>query len=427
MVRNNGKIKMCSPDFTTDNINNLAILFPNCVTERQRENQHRADIQTHVTSYGDKENMKPRIDTNKHKLSKTVEDTEYTEVDFESLVGLFEQTQTAMQSQAARSVDIALVVRNWLFGWYIVEYQQHGTGRADYGKGLLKNLSTILREKLGKGFSVDSIELMRKFYLGYTKIWQTLSAKFSLSWSHYVVLLTIKSFDERRFYEIEAIENAWGIRELKRQISSSLYERLALSRDKQKVKELSEKGQLVSHPSDVLKSPYILEFFGLNEHSSYSEHELETAIIDKIEHFLLELGKGFLFEARQKRFSFDDDHFYVDLVFYNRLLRCYVIIDLKRDKLIHQDLGQMQMYVNYFDRYVKLEDEKPTVGILLCHSKDDRLVEITLPEGSNIHASEYQLYLPSKEELKKQLEEAQQDWEINHPGLSDSSKDGAKK
>jgi len=368
---------------------------------------------------------------------------------FDKLVELFEQTQTAMQSQAARSVDIALVVRNWLFGWYIVEYQQHGADRAEYGKQLLKTLSSVLNKKLGKGFSVDNIELMRKFYSTFqinsidggksetlsristpisatssrkliqlptskqniNDIWQTLSTKFNLSWSHYVVLMTVKSVDERRFYEIEARENSWGIRELKRQINSSLYERLALSRDKKKVKELSEKGQLVSEPKDVLKSPYVLEFLGLEEHSSYSEHELESAIIDKIEHFLLELGKGFLFEARQKRFTFDDDHFYVDLVFYNRLLRCYVIVDLKRDKLTHQDLGQMQMYVNYFDRYVKLDDEKPTVGILLCHSKSSDLVELTLPENTNIHASEYQLYLPSKEELKKQLKEAQKDWD----------------
>jgi predicted nuclease of restriction endonuclease-like (RecB) superfamily len=232
--------------------------------------------------------------------------------------------------------------------------------------------------------------ILPKAELNIQKIWQTLSAQFSLSWSHYVVLLTIKSKDERRFYEIEAVENDWSISELKRQIDSSLYERLALSR------------------------PYVLEFLGLQEHSAYSEHKLETAIIDKIEHFLLELGKGFLFEARQKRFTFDDDHFYVDLVFYNRLLRCYVIIDLKRERLTHQDLGQMQMYVNYFDRYVKLHDENPTVGILLCHSKNDQLVELTLPENTNIHTSEYQLYLPDKETLKKQLEEAKRDWDLKH-------------
>ncbi len=378
--------------------------------------------------------------------------------EFERLVGLFEQTQTTMQTQASRSVDIALVVRNWLFGWYIVEFEKSGASRKElYGKALIPNLSNSLTTKIGKGFSRRSLDQFRQFYESHENIWQTLpaksqeqsqrlmgdvfsadaeidkyrlekaeytpdiigiwqtlSAKFSLSWSHYVVLLTIKSNDERHFYEIEALENAWGIRELKRQIASSLYERLALSRDKGKVKELSEKGQLVSAPKDVLKSPYVLEFLGLEERFGYSEHELETAIIDKIEHFLLELGKGFLFEARQKRFTFDDDHFYVDLVFYNRLLRCYVIIDLKRDKLTHQDLGQMQMYVNYFDRHVKLDEEKPTVGILLCHSKSDDMVELTLPKDANIHASEYQLYLPSKEELQKQLKDANEDWEAHH-------------
>ncbi len=389
------------------------------------------------------------IDNKRYEKDVTTEHTENTEVNFISLIGLFEHTQIAMQSQAAKSVDIALVVRNWLFGWYIVEYQQQGSDRASYGKKLLKKLSEQLTQRIGKGFSVDNLELMRKFYTGYAdikqvlpftslplsisetvsrksemqsllpqNIWQTLSAKFSLSWSHYVVLLSIVSENERRFYEIEAIENAWSIRELKRQINSSLYERLALIATKQVLMKLARKGQIVAKPSDVLKSPYVLEFLGLQEKSEYSEHDFETAIIDKIEHFLLELGKGFLFESRQKRFTFGDDHFYVDLVFYNRLLRCYVIIDLKRNKLTHQDLGQMQMYVNYFDRYVKLEDEKPTVGILLCHSKDDRLVKLTLPEEANIHTSAYQLYLPDKEILRKQLEEVQAEWEATHENSS---------
>jgi len=238
-----------------------------------------------------------------------------------------------------------------------------------------------------------------------------LAERFILGWTHYVTLLTIKNVEERRFYEIEAAENGWGYRELDRQINSSLYERLVLSRDKDSVKQLGTEGQIVEKADDVIKSPYILEFTGLEERASYSEHELETALINKIEHFLLELGKGFLFESRQKRFSFDNRHFYVDLVFYNRLLRSYVIIDLKIGDLKHQDLGQMQMYVNYFDRYVKTDDEKPTIGILLCHTKSDDLVELTLPEDSNIYASEYQLYLPSKEELRKQLEEAEAEFE----------------
>ena len=370
---------------------------------------------------------------------------------FEQLVGLFEQTQTAMQGQAARLVDIALVVRNWLFGWYIVKFENGGAERAElYGKALIDRLSARLRRAGIKGASPTNLRKIREFYLAYEEIQQALpvkslarerdekkiqqalpaksltalrqpealqrvigqlSRRFVLGWTHYVTLLTVKNSEERRFYELEATENGWGYRELQRQINSALYERLALSRDKTEVKTLSTKGHIVEKPVDVIKNPYILEFTGLQERSSYSEHDLETALIDKIEHFLLELGKGFLFESRQKRFSFDNKHFYVDLVFYNRLLRSYVIIDLKIGDLKHQDLGQMQMYVNYFDRYVKTVDERPTVGILLCLTKNEELVELTLPEGANIYTSEYQLYLPSKEDLKKQLEEVQKAWE----------------
>jgi predicted nuclease of restriction endonuclease-like (RecB) superfamily len=231
------------------------------------------------------------------------------------------------------------------------------------------------------------------------------SAQFTLSWSQYVFLIGINNADERHFYEIEAAENGWTLPELKRQFNSGLYERLALSRDKDGVKKLSSEGQVVSQPQDLLKDPYVLEFLGLDEKARYSESDLESAIIGKLEHFLLELGKGFLFEARQKRFTFEEDHFFVDLVFYNRLLRCYVLIDLKIGKLTHQNMGQMQMYVNYFDRHVRLDDENQTVGIVLCKKKNDALVEITLPKEANIHAREYQLYLPSKEELRKKLVE----------------------
>ncbi len=213
----------------------------------------------------------------------------------------------------------------------------------------------------------------------------------------------IRDGQERSFYEIEAGQGGWSLAELKRQVASGLYERLALSRDKEQVRRLAEEGQVVARPQDILKNPYVLEFLGLDEKSSYSESDLETAIIDKLEHFLLELGKGFLFEARQKRFTFDEDHYFVDLVFYNRLLRCHVLIDLKLDKITHQDLGQMQMYVNYFDRHVRVADENPTIGILLCRRKNDALVEITLPADANIHAAEYRLYLPSKEELRAKL------------------------
>ncbi|MDE2982136.1 MAG: PDDEXK nuclease domain-containing protein [Gemmatimonadota bacterium] len=230
-----------------------------------------------------------------------------------------------------------------------------------------------------------------------------LAERFPLGWSHYVTLLSVTDPEARRFYEIEAAENGWSVRELRRQLDSSLYQRLALSRDKHEVRRLARDGLVVEKSSDLIKNPVVLEFLGLEEKPAYSESDLESAIIDRLQQFLLELGKGFLFEARQKRFSFDDSHFFVDLVFYNRLLRCYVLIDLKSGKLTHQDLGQMQMYVDYFDRYVRTDDELPTVGILLCDQKNDAVVELTLPEDANIYASKYQLYLPSKRELADQL------------------------
>jgi predicted nuclease of restriction endonuclease-like (RecB) superfamily len=226
---------------------------------------------------------------------------------------------------------------------------------------------------------------------------------FTLSWSHYVFLLSIKNPDERSFYEIESASQDWTLKELKRQFDSSLYERLALSRDKKGIRKLAKEGQIIANPADILKEPLVLEFLGLHESHRYSESDLETALIDHLEHFLLELGKGFLFEARQRRFTFDGEHFFVDLVFYNRLLRCYVLIDLKLGRLTHQNLGQMMMYVNTFDREIKLPEENPTIGIVLCRQKNKAIVEITLPKGTNIHASEYQLYLPSKEELQRKL------------------------
>jgi predicted nuclease of restriction endonuclease-like (RecB) superfamily len=225
----------------------------------------------------------------------------------------------------------------------------------------------------------------------------------------------------RSFYRIEATKCQWSLRELKRQINSSLYERIALSRDSTSTQQLATEGDVARVPADLVKDPFILEFLDLPERSNYSESQLEHAIIDKLQVFLLELGKGFLFEARQKRFTFYNDHFFVDLVFYNRLLRCYVLIDLKRERLTHQDLGQMQMYVNYFDRQVKLPDELPTVGILLCHSKSDAMVELTLPPNANIFASQYQLYLPSREELKSQLERFESEVREEHPQYAAAS------
>jgi predicted nuclease of restriction endonuclease-like (RecB) superfamily len=215
--------------------------------------------------------------------------------------------------------------------------------------------------------------------------------------------MQIENEQERCFYEIETTRQGWTCRQLQRQYGSSLYERLALSRDKDVVMKLAKEGQILENPRDMLKNPLVLEFLGMEERSEYSESDLETAIISKLQAFLLELGKGFLFEARQKRFTFNERHFMVDLVLYNRLLKCYVLIDLKNDLLKRQDLGQMQMYVHYFDRYVKTDDERPTVGILLCREKDDAIVELTLPEGENIYASQYSLYLPDKALLQRKL------------------------
>ena len=335
------------------------------------------------------------------------------------------------------AVNTAMVYTYYEIGRMIVEDEQQGGTYAIYGKETLKRVSSYLIQRFGKGYSVDNLERMRKFYLIYSnsatplrnsKNMQITSVKsnrkensatllrnsqtpfgklhFTLSWSHYLKLMRIDNPDERRFYEIEATENNWSLRELQRQFDSSLYERLALSKDKKGVKSLAQKGQMIEKPEDVVKDPYVLEFLGLKELPQYSESELEQRLIDHLQTFLLELGKGFTFVGRQVRFTFDEQHFRVDLVFYNRLLRAFVLIDLKRGTLKHQDLGQMQMYVNYYDRFVKTEEENPTIGILLCTDKSDAMVEITLPKDNNqIFASKYQTYLPSKEELQKLIEE----------------------
>ena len=292
----------------------------------------------------------------------------------------------------------------WLVGQKIVEEEQNGESRAKYGKAILKTLSTELSEEFGKGFSVDNLENMRKFYKAYSKS-ETASRNFKLSWSHYIFLTRISNINERNFYEIESIENSWTLREMKRQFDSGMFERVQLSSDKQKVKELSQKGQVIESAKDLIKDPYILEFIGLPVQHSYSESELEQKLIDKLEHFLLELGKGFTFVARQKRITIDEQHFAVDLVFYNRLLKSFVIIDLKIGTLKHQDIGQMMMYVNYFDRYEKTDDEHKTIGIILCKDKSESLVEMTLPEDNEqIYASKYLTILPNKDEFKKILE-----------------------
>jgi len=347
---------------------------------------------------------------------------------FEHISSLIEESRRHI----VKAVNTAMVYTYYGVGQYIVEFEQNGDYRAAYGKGVLNRLSTKLTGLFGKGWSVDTLENCRKFFQVYSissddqtksetlsrksgnhshEISETPSRKsdnrlsFTLSWSHYLILMRIDNPDARSFYEIECAQQQWSVRQLSRQVGSSLYERLALSRDKNEVMRLATEGQTIEKPSDIIKSPLTLEFLGLKPDVSYSESKLENAIISKMQQFLLELGKGFLFEARQKRFTFDEQHFYVDLVFYNRLLQCYVLIDLKTDKLSHQDLGQMQMYVNYYDRFVKQDFEKPTIGILLCERKNDALVELTLPKDANIYASAYQLYLPDKALLQAKVKE----------------------
>jgi predicted nuclease of restriction endonuclease-like (RecB) superfamily len=316
-------------------------------------------------------------------------------------------------------VNTTMVYTYFEIGKKIVEEQQQGATRAIYGKGLIEELSTILTNDFGRGWSVDNLERMRRFYTLYsisasdlrkfknssksnpvsiTK--KSIYPTFKLSWSHYLFLMQIEDVNERKFYEIESIENNWKLNELKRQFNTSLYERLALSRDKKKVKELSTKGHIITKAADLIKEPYILEFLSLKEEEVYSENDLESAIFNKMSEFLLELGKGFTFVARQKRITFDEEHFRIDLVFYNRILKCFVIIDLKLGKLTHQDLGQMQMYVNYYDEEIKLPDENKTVGIVLCRSKHNAIVEYTLPkDNKQIFASQYKMILPSKRSL----------------------------
>ena len=328
------------------------------------------------------------------------------------------------RNTAIREVNLVQLLTYYTLGKWIVEVQQGGSGRAKYGKRVLETLSDALNHAFGKGYSVSTLTNIRKFYEIYKNRIsapmvtdfsepnpQPLVTKFGndvpfrLSWTHYLILMRIQNEEERDFYERLAIQENWGKRELSRQYGSSLYERMLIGKDKQQILRLSKKGRLAEKPADLVKDPYILEFLGIPEQTDFSETELESRLIDHLQEFLLELGTGFAFVARQKRFTFEEDHFRVDLVFYNRLLQCFVLFDLKTEKLKHQDLGQMQMYVNYYDRYEKTDFENPTIGILLCPQKNDAVVELTLPENSNIFASQYQLYLPDKKLLQKKLQE----------------------
>ena len=337
----------------------------------------------------------------------------------EEFTDLFEKSKLLIDNARGTMgvlVNSVTVYTSFLLGKYMVEEEQQGADRAKYGAKILDSLSSYLTEEYGRGFSRSNLAGMRKFYMVYRDRDEAIikspigqlsidrqNFPFRLSWTHYQVLMTIENAEERSFYEQAAIKEAWNVQTLKRHYHSSLYERLALSRDKDAVMAMTRNGTTPYRPADILKSPYVLEFAGLDDKSEYHESDLESAVLNKMQDFLLEMRKGFLFEKRQRRFTFNDKNFYCDLVLYNRFLRCYVLIDFKVEELTHQDLGQMQMYVNYYDRYEIVQGENPTIGILMCKQSDEALVELTLPKDANIYAREYKLYLPDKKLLQVKL------------------------
>ena len=322
-----------------------------------------------------------------------------------SIESLYQDARNIIESarnNAVRSVDFCRVQMYWHLGKRIFEEEQQGKNRADYGAYLIRNLAEQLLPEFGSGFGVRQLETCRQFYRLYP-IAHTLRAQ--LNWSQYKILVSIPDPDKREYYELESVNNSWTARETKRQINSMLYERLLLSNDKESLLAVARNQRIPESPTEIIKDPMVLEFLGLHRESSYYEKDLESAIISHLTEFLLEMGKGFSFVARQKRILLEDDEFFVDLVFYNRLLRCFVVIELKTGELTHQDLGQLQMYVNYYDRQEKQPDENPTIGILLCTAKNDTVVKMTLPEDNKtILASKYQLYLPTTEELVKEID-----------------------
>ena len=315
------------------------------------------------------------------------------------------------QEKAIRAVDYQRVVLYWHIGQRIFEEVQGGEARAEYGKSIIKNLANELEPVYGSGYGVRQLELMRQFY----RIFPIANTLYSqLNWSQYKLLIRIEDDGKREFYIAESTKNLWSKRDLERQINSSLYERLLLSSDKKSVLEVAKNDRLPISPNEIIKDPMVLEFLGLEKKSAYYEKDLESEIISHLQEFILELGNGFSFVSRQKRLHIDGDDFFVDLVFYNRLLQCFVIFEIKTHKLTHQDIGQLQMYVNYFDRVEKQDFENPTIGVLLCADKNDAVVKYTLPQNNQtILASKYQLYLPSEEELVKELYKELQEIESN--------------
>ncbi len=309
------------------------------------------------------------------------------------------------QNNAIRSINHERVLMYWKIGEKIVVEEQNGKERADYGTYLIKTLAKELTSTFGSGFSYRQLNFCRQLFFAFPKV---NALRSQLNWTQYRLLIRIEDQDKRTYYIEEACKNNWSARQLERQINSQLYERLLLSTDKEKVLSIAKSEVVPNNPKDIIKDPMVLEFLGLKPQAHYYEKDLEQALITHIQQFLLELGNGFSFVARQKRLLLEDDEYFADLVFYNRLLRCFVIVELKTQKITHQDIGQLQMYVNYYDRFEKTEDENSTIGILLCSDKNDKMVELVLPKENNtILASKYQLYLPSKTQILEELEKMQ--------------------
>lgn len=311
------------------------------------------------------------------------------------------------KAHLARSANVVMLASYWNIGKYIVEFEQEGNAKAKYGTALLSSLSKILRAKLGKGYSHPNLNNMRKFYLLYPNF-QTVSEK--LSWSHICELITIDNALERSFYEKECIASGWNVRSLRRQIDSALYLRLAASKDKDGILRLAREGSFIQRPEDIIKDTYTLEFLNLPEKNRYTEQDLEQRIIDNLQIFLLELGKGFAFIGRQYHITINNRHYHIDLVFYHRILKCFVLIDLKKNAVRHQDIGQMNMYLGYFAKEESASDDNPPIGIILSHIKDELLVEYaTYGMDSKLFVSKYELYLPNKDELRRLVDDVVSD------------------
>jgi len=315
------------------------------------------------------------------------------------------------RSNAYRAVNFAMVKAYWEIGRIIVEEEQKGEKRAEYGKQLINELSYRLTQEYGRGFTKTNLFYMKQFHLTFPKFH---ALRGELTWTHYRLLLRVEKENARQFYLNETINSNWSTRELDRQINSLLYKRLALSKDKKGVLELAQKSQIIKNPEDLIKDPYILEFLNLKENSKFQEKEVESLLIENLKQFILELGKGFSFVSRQKRISIDNEHYYIDLVFYNYYLKCFVLIDLKIGKLTHKDIGQMDFYVRYFEKEIKSNDDNPTIGLILCSDKSKTMIKYTLlDESKQLFASKYKLYLPTEKELREEIEKRKEQIQIN--------------